>query len=176
MSTARVYSIDALETLHISMAKFDHEAREAMASAELEIQRTQNFVENKLKFWLREIDRCREEVNRCKSELSFRKSTISKDSKAGLTEQELALKKAQNRLKEAEEKADTCRKWIRALPDTIKDYSGPARALSGMLDGEMKRGQELLKKQTEALKDYTALHAPQAPTVPTAPPTGGGPT
>ena len=78
------------------------------------------------------------------------------------------------RLKEAEEKADTCRKWIRALPDIIKDYEGPARSLSGILDGEMKRGQELLKKQTEALKEYAAMQTPPAPAMPSAPPPSGG--
>jgi len=167
MSSARVFSIDALDVLHVALSRFTDDARESLAAASLEIRRVETYIAEKLKFWMREIDRCREEVNRAKADLSFRKSTLSKDSKAGLTEQELALKKAQMRLKEAEEKAAICRKWITLLPDATKDYEGPARQLGGMLDGEIRRGLELLKKQSETLKEYATMN----PT----PPAPGGP-
>jgi chromosome segregation ATPase len=163
MTTARVFSIDSLEALHASLSRFGDDAREALASAALEIRRAQSTVEAKLKFWLREIDRCREEVNRAKADLSFRKSTLS-DKRSGATEQELALKKAQIKLKEAEEKAATCRRWLTVLPDAIKDYEGPARQLGGFLDGEARRGLELLKKQSETLKDYASMSPPSPAT------------
>jgi hypothetical protein len=167
MSSARVFSIDSLEALHVAMSRFSDDAREALAAAALEIRRAHGTVEQKLKFWLREIDRCREEVNRAKADLSFRKSTLSDGGRTGATEQEIALKKAQMKLKEAEEKAAICRRWLTVLPDAIKDYEGPARQLSGFLEGEIRRGLELLKKQSETLKEYTTMQPPA--------PSAGGP-
>jgi hypothetical protein len=166
MSSARVFSIDSLEALHLALSRFSDDAREALSAASLEIQRVKNTIEAKLKYWMREIERCREEVNRAKADLSFRKSTQNEGRTTGATEQELALKKAQMKLKEAEEKAAICRRWLTVLPDAIKDYEGPARQLGGFLDGEVRRGLELLKKQSETLKEYTTMQAP-------APPPGG---
>jgi hypothetical protein len=171
MSRARVTSIDQLEELHASLARFGTEAQEALAAAEIEIRRTQEEVHDRLKFWVREVDRRHEDVNRARSELSLRQS-LRGEGRTGAVEQEIALRKAQQRLREAEDKVTVCRRWLTALPQAINDYQGPARQLAGTVDSSLRQGLAILQGQVASLRAYAALQTPSAEKVvaPAGPP------
>ncbi len=169
MSRARVTSIESLENLYAALVRMGKQADDAIAAAAVYIRRTFETVEERLKYWMREVDRRHEDVARARSELAFRKSKVFDN--AGTTEQEIALKRAQQRLREAEEKVQICRRWLIALPEALKDFDQPARQLAGFLEGELKRGQELLKKHINVLREYAALEVPttESPTTAAAP-------
>lgn len=169
MSRARVSAIELLGDLHTALSRLGHEAHEALVEAAIGIRRAQEALDDKLKFWMREVERRHEDVNRAKADLSFKK-TASVDGKSGMTEAEITLKKAQQRLRDAEEKVATCRKWISALPHALKDFDAPARQLQGFLDADLRRGLELLKKHSATLAAYTTMQAPSVGALPSAAP------
>jgi hypothetical protein len=169
MSRARVTSIESIDNLYAAQARLGKEAEDALAAATVIIRRTFDSIHESLKRWMREVDRRHEEVQRCKADLSFRKSAVLDNQ--GTTEQEIALKRAQQRLREAEEKVQTCRRWLVMIPEALKDFEAPVRQLSGWLEGEYRRGMELLKKHSNVLKEYASLEVPTTePSTAAAPP------
>ena len=161
--TARVESVEALEVLRAALAKFAVAAQGALGSAAAEIQRTLAWLDSQRKHLQAQVLRRQEEVLRAKSELAQRRWGHDKGQGRGATEQEIALKKAQHRLREAEEKVAAVRRWQRLLPDAIKEYEGPARQLGGMVDADLRHSLALLDKGIAALEAYTSLTAPGPP-------------
>src|SRR6266540_4736376 len=131
--SARVESVEVLDTFRTALAKFAVAARGALGNAASEIQRTLDWLQDQLTHWQAQVLRRQEEVGRAKAELMQRRWSHNKGQGRGATEQELALEEAQRRLREAEAKVAAVRRWQRLLPEAIKEYEGPARQLGGML-------------------------------------------
>jgi hypothetical protein len=165
---ARVLSIEDIEAFHASLARFGAQGQESLAAAELEIRRCLETIQDRLTYWQREIHRRQEDVNRARSELAFKRS-MSEGKRTGAVEQEIALAKAQARLREAEEKVVVCRRWITQLPQAINEYEGYARVLAGMFDGNLKQSLNLLQTKITVLKQYAELALPTDAGAPTTP-------
>ena len=175
--SARVGSIDALKALHAALARFGPDAQEALGVAEMEIRRVFDYLHEQLKYWQRQVEKRREEVNRARADLTHARA-VRQGERSGYIEQEIALRKAQTRLREAEEKVVTVRRWLVHLPQAINQYEGPARRLAGLLDADLKQGLAILEHKIAALEAYVALDAPAAPPAmasetPPQPPQGG---
>jgi hypothetical protein len=175
--SARVTSVEAVEQLHATLARFSVEAQEALAAADLEVRRGLDALQDRLAFWQRTVEKCHEEVNRCRSDLAHRRS-LHGGGRTGASEQEIALAKAQARMRDAQDKVAVCRKWLVALPDAVTDYEGPTRQLAGTVDADLRASLALLKDKIGVLKAYAALAPPAAeppPAAPPSPPPGGTP-
>ncbi len=160
--SARVNSLDALKALHATLAEYRPEAQEALGAAQMEIRRTLAFLNDQLKHWLRQVDKRREDVNRARSDLAHARA-LRQGERSGYVEQEIALNKARQRLREAEEKVVMVKRWLLRLPQDINEYEGPARRLSGFLDGELKQGITVLENKIAVLEAYMAVKTPEPP-------------
>jgi hypothetical protein len=160
--SARVNSLDALKALHASLVDYRPEAQEALGAAELEIRRVFEFLHDQQKHWLRQVDKRREDVNRARSDLAHARA-LRQGERSGYVEQEIALNKARIRLREAEEKVVTVKRWLLRLPQEINEYDGPARRLAGMLDADFKLGLAVLENKIAVLEAYMAVQAPEPP-------------
>jgi chromosome segregation ATPase len=169
--SARVHSIDAIKALYAALARFGPEAREALGSAEIEIRRVCDYLQDQLKHWQRQVERRQENVNRARADLAHARA-IRQGERSGYVEQEIALRKAQALLREAEEKVVACRRWILHLPQAINEYEGPARRLAGLLDADLKQGLAILENKINVLEAYTALEVADSPSPPPVPPPG----
>jgi hypothetical protein len=168
--SARVSSIDALRALHAALVNFGPQAREALGAAAIEIRRVLEFTEDQLKYWQRQAEKRREDVNRARVDLTHARA-MHDGSSTGCVEQELALRKAQARLREAEEKIVTCRRWLMLLPQAISEYEEPARHLGGILDADFRHGLVRLQSKIAVLEAYTAVDVQANPSaVPAATP------
>lgn len=160
--SARVNSLDALKALHAALARYGPEAQEALGAAEIEIRRVFDLLHDQLKHWQRQVDKRREDVNRARADLTHARA-LRQGERSGYVEQEIALRKAQNRLREAEEKVVVCKRWLLHLPQAINEYEGPARRLAGLLDADLKRGLAVLEDKIAILKAYTEVRAAEPP-------------
>jgi hypothetical protein len=164
MAQARVTNFEAIQEFKAALVRFGVIASGALGSADMEIRRTIDYVNGQLKYWQAMVRKREEELTRAKTDLSFRKS-LNKNQGGGVSELEKAVYKAQQRVKDAEEKVRTCQKWQRALPEAILEYQGPARLLSGMLDSNLRMDLALLDQKLASLEAYIKLTAPStAPT------------
>lgn len=166
--SARVGSIDALKALHAALARFAPDAQEALGAAEMEIRRVFDYLHEQLKYWQRQVEKRREEVNRARVDLTHARA-VRQGERSGYVEQEIALRKAQMQLREAEEKVVIVKRWLLHLPQAVNEYEGPARRLAGLLDADLKQGIALLESKIAALEAYTEIHVAEPPPPPTSP-------
>lgn len=167
--SARVASIAALVDFRAVLCTFGEEAQEVLASVQMAIQRTQDFLDEQAKLWQQEVRRSEDMVAEAKTELARRKMMRVGDRAPDTTEQEKALRRAQARLEHAEEKLHVTRRWIPALKRDVDEYLGPARQLAGFLEGEQPRALALLQQKIDALEAYLARTAPSIAPPPAAP-------
>jgi chromosome segregation ATPase len=167
--TARVGSIESLKALHAALTRLGPEAREALGAAEIEIRRVFDYVHDQLKYWQRQVEKRQEDVNRARSDLAHARA-IRQGERSGYVEQEIALRKAQVRLREAEDKVVVVRRWLVHLPQAVSEYEGPARRLAGLLDADLKQGLAILERKINILDAYAAAEAPAAAPPATAAP------
>ena len=153
--SAEVHSLELLRRLRAALARFGEGGQTALAQADLEIRRVLGALEERLKYWQQQVNRRQEEVNQARAALSHARA-LREGSSVGCVEQELALRKAQERLREAEAKVVTVRRWQRELPNHIKDLEGPARALAGYLEADLRQSAVLLDNKIATLEAYVS--------------------
>jgi hypothetical protein len=164
--SAHITDFEAVHRLHDSLAEFGADAQEALATAHSEIRRALDGVRERLAHWQRESTRCSEDVGRAKSELALRR-TLVENRRTGAVEQEIALARAQQRLREAEAKIVVCRRWLVQLPEAIQEFERTARQLGGLVDADLRVSLAILQDKMAALRAYAELSAP-----PSSGPTG----
>ena len=160
--SARVNSLDALKALHAALARFGPEGREALGAAEIEIRRVFDFLHDQLKHWQRQVEKRQEDVNRARADLTHARA-LRQGERSGYVEQEIALNKARNRLRAAEEKVVVVKRWLLHLPQAVSEYEGPARRLAGLLDADLKQGLAVLDNKIALLEAYMALQVAEPP-------------
>jgi hypothetical protein len=161
--SARVESLDALKEFKTHLVTFGVDVLEALAAAETAIQRALDGIEQQRKHWHAQVRRCHEELARAKAVLAQKRWGHTEGRGAGTTEAEMAVRHAQQRLREAEEKEQTCKRWLLHLPREIAEYHGPARRLGGWVEADLKRGTALLERRIESLEAYlTPAPPPEA--------------
>src|SRR4051812_26436295 len=102
---ANVRSIDAIRDFKLTMINFSEEAHVALGSAEMEIRQVRNWLQrDQLTYWQAQIKRCNERLSMARTELHRRQLSKANSSAISDTEQKEAVRDAQRRLREAEEK------------------------------------------------------------------------
>jgi multidrug resistance efflux pump len=159
MSQAHVASIEGLSNWKDALGLFAAEGRDALVAVELEVQRGVDWLENQLKLWHAEIRKSEELLTQAKAELNRRKNLPIMGKAPDCTEQEKAVRRAQARLAHAEEKQQTCRRWLPRLRQAIEEYQGTARPLSGWLEQDLPRACAVLEQRIAALEAYVGTPA-----------------
>lgn len=161
---ADVRSIAAVTDWRADLTNYGDSLAEAMAGVDLEIRRAYEWIEEQLALWRRAIRTCEEEVVRAKAELSQRKFPTWDGREADTTVQERNLRLARARLEHAEEKVETCRRWIGRLPKMIDEvFTGPSRRLKSILEAELPGALTELGRRVESLESYAGLRPDYAP-------------
>ena len=154
---ARVHSLDALKQLREMLVVYGESCQDALGATNLEIRRSQDWIANQQKVWQRRVRELEEEVNKTKNDLMVRKHWSQGGKGPGYTEQEIAFRRAKQRLEEAQEKVENCKKWTRQLPQAITEYRGPAGQLGGMVATHLKHSIVILDRRIAALEAYVAI-------------------
>jgi len=171
--TANVSSLEKIHEFRSQLCEFGAKARETLAAIDMYNQRTVDWLGNQFKFWHHQIKVRQEDLVRAKIELERRKNMSKEGRGPGTADHEKNLRKAQARLKEAEDRLANCRRWQPLLDHALHEYQGPARSLSGALESDLLKALAFLERKLTALESYLALAAPSLPadsmTQPTAP-------
>src|SRR5262249_53057640 len=154
---------DLLERLHAALARFGVTAQESLSVANLEVRHVHDALADRLRYWRQQTDRRREDVARARAALSHARAA-NRGRLVGCEEQELESRKPQERLRQAEEKVVTVRRWQRELPDLTKDFEGRARSLSGFLESDLRRTLVLLQNKLAPLEAYLSPPPTAMPT------------
>ena len=173
---ADVRSIDAVIQWRADLTTYGDLLAEAMAGVDLEIRRAADWLEEQLARWRKVVRQCEEEVVRAKAELSQRKFPTWDGREPDCTVQEKNLRLAKARLEHAEEKVETCRRWIARLPKMIDEmFTGPSRRLKSMLEADLPSARAELARRIASLESYAGLRPDHAPLTASSGPAPSGP-
>ncbi|MCE9531771.1 MAG: hypothetical protein K8T89_11710 [Planctomycetes bacterium] len=173
--SASVESIAALRDWHAALCVFRTEALESLASAALEIQRADSWLDDQARHWQSEARDGEEDVLRCRNELAQRQFPDYSGRIPDCSVQEEALWRAEARLEYIKEQIEIVRRWYTRLPKLInEEYDGAARRLTNFLEGDVPRGLALLQGRIGSLEAYVGIK-PQAIPTPAATPEKGKP-
>jgi chromosome segregation ATPase len=174
MGPARVDAIDTLAEWKERLVGFRGHAQEALTCVELEIRRLFDWLDDQRKYWEHELRRREDQLVAAKADLWRRKAMPIVGKSPDTSEQEKNLRKAQQRLAEAEDKLERTKKWIPLLGRAVDEYRAQGHRLAGILEGDLPRALALLEQKLAALESYVRLTAPAA-SVPPPPAAGAKP-
>jgi hypothetical protein len=167
MSQANVRSIDAIRDFKAALIGFAEDARIALDSMEMEIRQTRNWLErDQVAYWKAQVKRCHEQIAESRTELHRRRLSQTNSDAISDADQKEALRMAQRRLHDAEEKVERIKKWIPVLEHALSEYHSQAQPLGDRLSGSLVASLAMLERMITALDEYTAIKAPAAPVLP----------
>jgi hypothetical protein len=171
-AAANVQAIELLLEWHAGLVEFRTDAMEALAAVTLEINRAAGWIDEKYRTWKQAVRDADNEIFIAKQELNNRRYPDFSGKMPDTSEQRKVLRKAQAKKEFAENQVEVCRKWMQKLPHMVEEvYEGPARMLSGNLEGEMPKALAMLQRRITALEAYAAIAPPSTPAESAPPPT-----
>jgi hypothetical protein len=164
---ANVRSLDALRDFKVTLINFAEEAGNALTGVEMEIRQVRNWLQrDQLTYWQAQVKRGQERVSIARTELHRRQLMQSNSDAISDTEQKEALREAQRKLREAEEKVITIKKWIPVIEHAISEYHCQAQPLGDRLAGSFVATLSLMDRMLAALDSYLATAAPTTRPIP----------
>jgi hypothetical protein len=161
---ANVRSVDAIKDFKITLINFAEDAKNALSSAEMEIRQVRNWLQrDQLSYWQSQVKKGMERVSMARTELHRRQLMASNSDAISDTDQKEALREAQRRLREAEEKVDRIKRWIPTLDHAISEYHSQAQPLGDRLSGSFVATLNVLDRMIGSLEEYLAMAPPTAP-------------
>ena len=158
--SANVRSIQAIRDFKVALATFAEDGRNALSSTDMEIRRVRNWlVRDQMSHWQAQIKRRNELVSIARADLHRRRLSQQGSEAVSDTDQKEALKLAQRRLIEAEEKLKIVKKWVPILEHAISEYHATSQPLGDRLSGTLVTSLALLERMATTLDNYAAIQA-----------------
>lgn len=157
MSTANVRSVAAIADFRVALATYGDEVNAGLCDLDMEIRRFQDWLQHEQAgYWQREMKKREQNLSEAKSDLL--RARISGMSATGQThshiELEAAVKRAQRRLEEAEQKIMAVKKWTLVVQQAIGEYQTQSRPMATELESDLPKTLAMLDRMVKALEDY----------------------
>jgi hypothetical protein len=172
--SANVLSIQSLEDLKATLARFGGDAREALNTAEPEIRRTLDWLQERVNYWQREVNRRRAILAEAQRAYNECRSHVERDPKTGATYRPpctgewAAVVRAQAYLREAEVELQHVQNWMRKVQQAVADYHRQSQRLATLLGNDLPKASTLLGQKIATLQSYVGMSAPSIGSVPAA--------
>src|SRR5690242_8301997 len=158
---ASVHSIPMLREFKAALATFATEAKESQSVNDMTVrQGIEWFQSDLLKFWQTELRKREDALTNAKADYERCRMQSFGGRAPDCTDQKVAVKKAQIRLEEAQDKLKAVKKWSRVLDEEAEEYFGQSQLLCDMLGGEMPKALAELDRLLTALEAYIGVTAP----------------
>ena len=161
---ANVKAIRSIEDLYRALKQFGSEAMNALQSAETEINKTINWLEERLGYWRYQVQKRQKEVYLAESALASCLSSGYTDEEGryhapNCCAYEYALLEARNRLREDEAELQNVKQWIKIVMQTVGEYRIEAHRLSDQIANEIPKATTLLERKSNLLWSYTKMQS-----------------
>jgi hypothetical protein len=162
MSTgANVRSVDAIKDFKITLINFAEEARVGLSSTDMEIRQVRNWLtRDQLSYWQSQVKRGQERVSMARAELHRRQLSQANSDAVSDTDQKDALREAQRKLAEAEDKVQRIKRWVPLLEHAISEYHSQSQPLGDRLAGSFAQTLNIITRMITALDAYLTMRVP----------------
>jgi hypothetical protein len=156
---AHVDSFEVVGDFRAAVATFADEARDALATYDMELSRTLEWLlSHQPQAWQQEIRKAEEAIRVAKIELGrCRSQKLPGGGEPSCMEEKKILERAKRRHQFAEEKLDVTRKWGQNFNRDALQYTSQASQLGDLLDADMPRALAVLDRVLVSLEAYVGL-------------------
>jgi hypothetical protein len=168
MSTVNVRSIDALEELQASLSRYADQSQTALAAVQREVQRTLEWLDERVRHWQTEVQRGQDEVRRTRAAYERCMASGDRDHPPSCGGEEQAIYDARRRLAQAEADARMAAEARKAVLAEAEAYQREAARLRALVQGDTPKAVATLRDKVAVLRSY-AGGATGAATFPSAP-------
>lgn len=155
--SANVQNLDGLSLFLLSIQHFQEKAKDALMNIDMDLRRTQDWIEEQYSHWQAEIRKAEEALTQAMLELKRKKLMRVGERAPDTSEEEKQVKRCKAWLEHAEEKAEKTKHWLRAFPDAILDYEGPGRQLKTQVENSIPLMIAVMNQKIAALEQYQQL-------------------
>lgn len=162
MSSAHVKAIETLGELRTALLRYKSEAQGALDAAGAEIQRTGEWLQERLHYWQKELIRRQAILGEAEAAFNKCRAQAYRDPETGRTyvpdcsKEQAIVMQAKRLVQEAESELHTVRECIRRVEEAVASYQHQARQLAGTLNGDLLKGSELLSRSVTILQSYAS--------------------
>jgi len=151
---AGVKAIDALRDARAALVEYQGMVRGALSEAQSEVLRLMTWLQSdRMSFWKQELRRRREQVAQARSDLE-RARLAAFDQKQSFLDEHRAIRRAQERQDEAEQRVAAVKQWIMRLDREVMMFKGKLQPLGRAADADLERGAARLDLLVERLEAY----------------------
>lgn len=178
-NSAHVTSIDAIVSFRAALRTFQDQSTRALVSLEEQAQGALQWLEHDAPtYWRGQIRHCYDDVARTRTALETCRMRAVGDHRPACLEEQEALRQAQRKLREAEDKIEVVRRWTQKVREELDEYRGRVMRFRESVEGGVPRSLALLDRTITTLDSYVDRPAPveATPTGPAgAPPAANSP-
>ncbi len=165
--SAKVTSIDVIEHFAAALNCFGEDAKTALDGIDMEVRRALNWIQREQKdYWTQRIRRGWDEVNIARKELERKMMFYPGDDRPSCHDERLALERAKQRLRLAQEKLEAVKRWSTRADREANEYIGAIQQLKRWMEADLPQGLADLGRMARALEDYVALESSAETTFP----------
>jgi hypothetical protein len=155
VSTVKVTSIEALESLRAALKKFDEEGIASLQAIKLTLQKAIDWVEiDRPAYWKTQTKLAFDRVAAARTALSTCQMRTVAGRHPSCIEEKVALDKAKRRLQFCQEQIERVKKWGVKVRHEADEFRGRIAGLQKCLDGEVPAMAEVLSRSIAALTAY----------------------
>ncbi len=165
---AQVTSVEAIDAFRSRLAVYATKARTAVEEISVEVQRTRQWLQvDQKRYWMEQLHQRRKKLDAALNELSTAQLSKLQDATAA---QQMAVRKAREAIREAEEKLTLLKKWERELEQRADPLIKQTNPLQHTLNHDVPRALahlEMLVRSLEAYSEVSPRSGSRAPAQPT---------
>lgn len=156
---AQVTSIEAIELFRAALILYTSRARPVLEESSGEIVRTHLWLQNEQRyFWQEQLRTRNKALEQAKQELFAARMSEFQETTSLL---QMAVRRSQNRVQEAEEKLKLLKRWDRELDNRASPLLKEVEQLHGFLTADIPRAVASLAQIIKALEAYAGVSAPR---------------
>ena len=157
---ARITSVEAVQAFRTDLLVYLEKARSVVEEVGEEVTRTRAWLQDgRGSHWAQQIRRRTLALEQAQAELF---SARLGNDRQNLQLQQMAVRRAQLALEEAEAKVKAIKQWLREYPAQVEPLARHAEMLRHTLVSDMGKAAQSLAQTVEALHAYAELKAPSA--------------
>lgn len=151
---ANITSIEAIRAFATAMMAFEDGAEDAAVQLELEGRRPEAWINELAAYWPKEVRKASDNLSEARISLEKCELTISGEDRKSCYDERKALDKAKRRLRLAEEKVQSVRRWKVQIRKEAEEFQVQIAKLRQFLESDLVRSIASLKRMSEALDKY----------------------
>ncbi len=155
MTTVNVRSIDALEELQTGLIRYADQAQVTLDAVQREVQRTLDWLDERVRHWQNEVRRSQEEMQRARAAYERCMASGDREHPPSCGHFEAAVYEARRRLAQAEADLRMAAEARKAVLAEVDVYQREASRLRALVQNDTPKAVETLRYKVTVLRSYT---------------------